>query len=62
MRKKGLGLKQNFLDVTELVRSLQRAEGKPDCFRRLQGRCDHLDCAWRKYCLENTNDSSSERI
>ena len=49
---KELGLKKNFLDVTELIRSIQRAEGNPDCFRRAKGYCDQLGCAWRLYCLE----------
>jgi hypothetical protein len=41
-----------FLDVAELIRSIQRAEGNPDCFRRARGHCDRPDCAWRRYCLE----------
>ena len=45
-------MKKNFLDITELIRSIQRAEGNVDCFRRPQGICDRLDCAWRRYCLE----------
>ena len=49
---KKLGLKKNFLDVTELIRSIQRGEGNTDCFRRAQGYCDQLGCAWRLYCLE----------
>ena len=48
---KELGLK-NFLDVTELIRSIQRGEGNPDCFRRAKGNCDQHGCAWRLYCLE----------
>ena len=47
-----LELKKNFLDVTELIRSIQRAEGNPDCFRRAQDYCDQLGCTWRPYCLE----------
>jgi hypothetical protein len=49
---KELGLKKNFLDVIELIRSIQRTEGNPDCFRRAKGYCDQLGCAWRLYCLE----------
>jgi hypothetical protein len=45
------------LDVAELIRSIQRAEGNPDCFRRNEGCCDQVDCAWRSYCLENHNPS-----
>ena len=52
-KQKDLLLKKNFLDVTKLIRSIQRAEGNPDCFRSAQGYCDQLDCAWRPYCLEN---------
>ncbi|OEU78475.1 MAG: hypothetical protein BA873_06645 [Desulfobulbaceae bacterium C00003063] len=46
-----LDLKNSFLDMTELIRSIQRAEGNPDCFRRAHGYCDQLGCAWRPYCL-----------
>ena len=49
---KDLGLKKNFLDVTNLIRSIQRAEGNPDCFGRAGGYCDQLDCAWRPHCIE----------
>jgi hypothetical protein len=40
--------KKDFLDVTEFIRSIQRSEGDPDCFRRPEGDCDRLDCSWRK--------------
>ena len=43
----------DFLDITALVRSLQRTEGNPDCFRRKGNQCDREDCSWRKYCLED---------
>jgi len=49
---KDLGLKKNFLDVTNLIRSIQRAEGNPDCFGRAGGHCDQLGCAWRPHCIE----------
>jgi hypothetical protein len=46
------GLEKNFVDTTKLVRSIQRAEGNPDCFRRAEeGYCDRVDCSWRRYCL-----------
>lgn len=44
-------LRRDFLDTTNLVRSIQRAEGNPDCFRKAEGYCDRLDCSWRAYCL-----------
>jgi len=61
MTTKDLALEKNYLDLTKLIRSIQRAEGNPDCFHKAQGYCDQLDCAWRPYCLENLKDSSSER-
>jgi hypothetical protein len=46
--------KINFLDLTELVRSIQRSEGDPPCFSTTSI-CDRLDCLWRSYCLGRTN-------
>jgi hypothetical protein len=45
-------LNEDYLDVDLLIRSLQRAEGNPDCFRRVPGGCEEIDCCWRPYCLE----------
>jgi len=45
-------MENNFLNIAELIRSIQRAEGNVDCFHRSDGFCDRLDCAWRHYCLE----------
>ena len=44
--------KKNFLDITALIRSIQRAEGGPDCFRSAVTDCDQVDCKWRHICLE----------
>ena len=44
-----------FKDITGLIRSIQRAEGNPDCFRKNGENCDRLDCFWRKSCLEKTD-------
>jgi len=46
------GSKNDLLDVTGLIRSIQRAEGNPDCFGKANDYCDRLDCAWREYCLK----------
>lgn len=50
--------KTSYVDVTAMIRSLQRTEGLRDCFRRGIADCDQLDCAWRRYCLGgfDTND------
>lgn len=44
-------IKTNFLDVVTLIRSIQRAEGTPDCYRREAGECERLDCVWRNHCI-----------
>jgi hypothetical protein len=41
-----------LVDITALIRSVQRSEGNPDCFDTSEGKCEQLDCAWRPYCLE----------
>jgi hypothetical protein len=61
MTREKLDMKRDFLDLTMLIRSIQRDEGNPDCFRRARGYCKRLDCAWRRYCLEKPQDSESER-
>ncbi len=52
-------MKNDFFDLTNLIRSIQRAEGNPDCFGRAQGHCDHSDCTWRQYCLEKSQDETT---
>jgi hypothetical protein len=38
------GLQKNSVDSKKLVRSIQCAEGNPDCFRRAEeGYCDRVD-------------------
>jgi len=39
-------------DPEHLIRSAQRAEGNPDCFRTGKKECDQLVCLWRMYCME----------
>ncbi|MGD8833713.1 MAG: hypothetical protein PVJ84_08180 [Desulfobacteraceae bacterium] len=43
------------VNITDMIRSLQRTEGLTDCFRRGLSDCDQLECAWRRYCLSNTD-------
>ena len=56
-----LNLKSNYVDLTNLIRSMQRLEGNPDCFRTANGHCDRLDCVWRVYCLEKSQDDPVEK-
>ena len=44
--------KNDLLDIVGFIRDIQRSEGHSDCFRRAEGVCDRLDCAWSAYCLE----------
>ena len=49
-------LKDNSPDITHLIRSVQRLEGNPDCFRKAKGSCDILDCIWRVFCLDEEQE------
>ncbi len=51
MREPDTG-KRSYVDMVTLIRSIQRAEGNPDCFRRPQGDCHETECWWRPYCME----------
>jgi len=44
--------KPNYVDLVNLVRSIQRAEGNIDCYRGGRQQCDRMDCAWRDHCLK----------
>lgn len=44
--------KKNYLDMAALIRSIQRAEGHTDCFRKGIIDCDQPDCKWHPFCLE----------
>jgi hypothetical protein len=46
---------RGYINITDMIRSLQRTEGLNDCFRRSMADCDQLECAWRQYCLKNTD-------
>lgn len=41
----------NYVDIVNLVRSIQRAEGKVDCYRRGRQQCDRMNCLWRDHCF-----------
>jgi hypothetical protein len=45
------GLKKGFPNLTHLIQSIQRIEGKPDCFGKANGYCDQKECVWYNYCL-----------
>ncbi len=43
-------VREDRLDFTELVRSIQRTEGNEDCFKKRRV-CQEMGCSWRPYCL-----------
>ena len=51
-------LKPNYVDLVNLVRSIQRAEGDIDCYRSGLRPCGRLDCAWRDHCLKEPEGPS----
>ncbi len=48
----------DYVDLVNLVRSIQRAEGNIDCYRRGRQQCDRRDCAWRNHCLKVSEEKS----
>jgi hypothetical protein len=48
---------KRYVDITAMIRSLQRTEGVTDCFRRGLADCDRRECSWRQYCVEVPDDT-----
>jgi hypothetical protein len=49
---KELGIKSSNLRKSELIVSIQRAEGNFDCFGTADDYCDQLNCLFREDCLQ----------
>ena len=41
---------RRYPDLSQLIRSIQRIEGKLDCFARTAVGCDNPGCQWYIYC------------
>jgi len=52
-KAKKVGIKPGKMGKTELIKSIQRAEGNFDCFGTSGDYCDQMGCAWRDDCLKN---------
>ena len=50
--------KLDYVDIVNLVRSIQRAEGKLDCYRTGRQQCDQMNCDWRDHCLKKPGKAS----
>jgi hypothetical protein len=53
-----LNSKPTFVDLVNLIRSIQRAEGNIDCYRRGLKSCNRMDCTWRDHCLKEAEGPS----
>ena len=53
-----LNSKPDYVDLINLVRSIQRAESNIDCYRRGRQQCDRMDCAWRHHCFIVSEEKS----
>jgi hypothetical protein len=52
MNTKKQYIENDAIDITALIRSIQRVEGNFDCFRKAKVYCDQIGCYWRQYCLK----------
>ena len=50
-RAKGMNIKVTGKNKTDIIRSIQAAEGNYPCFKTAEGHCDQYDCYWREDCL-----------
>ena len=49
---KAKGINSRNLKKTELIRTIQQAEGNSDCYGSVSsGFCDQMGCLWRDDCL-----------
>ena len=50
--------KLDYVDLVNLIRSIQRAEGNLDCYRTGRQQCERMNCVWRDHCLMETRGAS----
>jgi len=51
-RVRVIAVVEDFCDLAKLIRSLQRLEGKPECFGTGQPTCEGIGCAWSEDWLK----------
>ncbi len=54
--------KPDYVDLVNLIRSIQRAEGNIDCYRKGRQQCDRMSCVWRNHCIIVSEEKSSYYI
>lgn len=42
----------NRYSKTDLIHTIQRAEGNTECFGAIKDNCPHTNCCWRRDCLK----------
>jgi hypothetical protein len=52
-KAKALGIKAAKKSSTDLIKSIQEAEGNFPCFKSGVGSCDQQSCLWRTDCLSS---------
>jgi hypothetical protein len=50
-------VEEGFIDLTELVKSIQQSEWHPDCFRLSVVACDQMHCPWWSLCLDQHDEA-----
>jgi len=51
-KAKALGIRPGKMKKTELIHTIQIAEGYTPCFARSNGQCENTDCCFRADCLK----------
>ncbi len=50
---KSKGIDPNEMDMSDIIRTIQRTEGNFDCYGSADsGNCDQSGCSWRRNCLK----------
>ena len=51
-KAKALGISCGKMKKTELVHSIQKAEGNTPCFGKSNGKCQYIDCCFMEDCIK----------
>ena len=52
---------ESFPDIVRLVRSIQKTENNPQCFRTGKSDCEQKVCCWREFCVDVTVKDETRR-
>lgn len=57
-RAADLGLSPRTRKKTDVIRTIQNAEGNPPCYATGRNDCDQSGCCWRDDCLPKSRPES----